>query len=150
MRGAAPPVQVVHVDDLVAALALAATTDLPGVYNVAADGWLEADEARSILPRPAAPALPAEVLERWLRRTWDLGLGDVPAGIVPYLVHPWVVSNARLRAEGWAPRHDNAGALQEAVEALPPRDALPLVVAGGSLVLLGGAAVALRRRRHRA
>jgi nucleoside-diphosphate-sugar epimerase len=149
VRGAAAPVQVVHVDDLAAALALVATRELPGVYNVAADGWLDAEEARSILPRPAAPALPAEVLERWLRRTWDLGLGDVPAGIVPYLVHPWVVSNARLRAEGWTPRHDNASALQEAVEALPPRDALPLVVAGGSLVLLGGAAVALRRRRHR-
>ena len=40
VRGASPPVQVVHVDDLVSALALAATTDLPGVYNVAADGFL--------------------------------------------------------------------------------------------------------------
>ena len=76
----AAPVQVVHVDDLAAALALVATQDLPGAYNVAADGWLDADEARALIGRPAAPALPAEVLERWLKRTWDLGIGDVPAG----------------------------------------------------------------------
>ena len=50
VRGAAAPVQVVHVDDLVSALALAATRDLPGAYNVAADGWLDADAARE-LPR---------------------------------------------------------------------------------------------------
>ena len=34
---------------------LAATRDLPGVYNVAADGWLDADEARAlsaVRPRP--------------------------------------------------------------------------------------------------
>src|SRR5207249_9351012 len=42
VRGATPPVQVVHVDDLASALALVATQDLPGVYNVAADGWLDA------------------------------------------------------------------------------------------------------------
>ena len=95
--------QVVHVDDLASALALVATRDLPGAYNVAADGWLDADEARALIGRPAAPALPAEVLERWLRRTWDLGMGDVPAGVVPYLVHPWVIGNERLRAAGWVP-----------------------------------------------
>ena len=55
-----------HVDDLAAALALVATRDLPGAYNVAADGWLDAAEAAALIGRPAAPALPAEVLERWL------------------------------------------------------------------------------------
>lgn len=150
VRGAATPVQVVHVADLVSALALVATRDVPGTFNVAADGWLDAAEARALIPRPAAPALPAEVLERWLRRTWDLGLGDVPAGVVPYLVHPWVISNERLRAEGWAPRHTNVDAITEAVTALPPRDNTPFVAAGaGSLLLVAGTTVALRRRRRR-
>jgi UDP-glucose 4-epimerase len=149
VRGAEPPVQVVHLDDLVAALALAATRDLPGTFNVAADGWLDAGEARDLLPRSSMPALPGEVLERWLRRTWDLGLGDVPAGVVPYLTYPWVVDNSRLRAAGWAPAHGNADAIIEAVASLPARDATPLLVAGGSLVLVTGAAVALRRRRRR-
>jgi len=150
VRGATTPVQVVHVDDLASALALVATHDLPGAFNVAADGWLDADEARELIPRPASPALPAEVLERWLRRTWDLGLGDVPAGIVPYLVHPWVISNERLRAAGWAPVHGNADAIAEAVASLPPRDAKPAIVAGaGGLLLVAGTAVALRRRHRK-
>jgi nucleoside-diphosphate-sugar epimerase len=150
VRGAAPPVQVVHVDDLAGALALVATRDLPGTYNVAADGWLEAGEARDLVPRSSAPALPVETLERWLRRTWELGLGDVPPGIVPYLVHPWVISNERLRAAGWSPAHGNADAIAEAVAGLPPRDPTPLLLAGaGSLVLVAGTAATLRRRRRR-
>jgi nucleoside-diphosphate-sugar epimerase len=150
VRGAAAPVQVVHVADLASALALVATRDLPGAFNVAADGWLDADEARELIPRPAAPALPAEVLERWLRRTWDLGVGDVPAGIVPYLVHPWVISNERLRAAGWTPAHGNVDAIAEAVASLPPRDARPAIAAGaGGLLLVAGTAVALRRRHRK-
>jgi UDP-glucose 4-epimerase len=62
IRGAAMPVQVVHVDDLAQALALAATRDLVGVFNVAADGWLDADAARGLLPRSRVPAVPQEVL----------------------------------------------------------------------------------------
>jgi hypothetical protein len=149
VRGAAAPVQVVHVDDLTSALALAATSDLPGAFNVAADGWLDAAEARDLIPRTSAPSLPTEVLERWLRATWDLGLGDVPPGILPYLAHPWVIGNERLRAAGWSPAHTNADAIAEAVASLPPRDSTPLFVAGGSLVLATGAAVAVRRRRKR-
>lgn len=150
VRGATAPVQVVHVDDLAAALTFVATHDLPGAYNVAADGWLDAEQARALIGSPAAPALPAEVLERWLKRTWDLGLGDVPAGVVPYLTHPWVIDNARLRAAGWSPTHSNADAIAEAVASLPPRDNRPALALGaGGLLLVGGTAVALRRRRRR-
>jgi UDP-glucose 4-epimerase len=149
VRGATAPVQVVHVDDLAAALALVATSDLPGAYNVAADGWLDAAEARELIGGPAVPAMPAEVLERWLRRTWDLGVGDIPAGVVPYLAHPWVIDNQRLRAAGWAPAHTNADAIAEAVASLPPRDAKPVLAAAGGLVLVAGTAVAVRRRRRK-
>ncbi|HEY4397751.1 MAG TPA: NAD-dependent epimerase/dehydratase family protein, partial [Acidimicrobiia bacterium] len=66
VRGAGPPVQVVHVDDLVDALLLAVGNDLPGTYNVAADGWLGSDDAQALLPRSLLPPLPAELLERIL------------------------------------------------------------------------------------
>ena len=45
VAGHRPPMQVVHVDDVVEAFRLAATTDLPGAFNVAAPGWLSLDEA---------------------------------------------------------------------------------------------------------
>ena len=136
-----------HVDDLVAALALAATTDLPGVYNVAADGWLTADEARVLLPRSRMPAVPAEALERALRRTWRLGMGDVPPGVVPYLVHPWVLANDKLVAHGWKPQHRNEDAIREALASLPPRGRLRSRALAG--VVVAFALVLARRRRQR-
>ncbi|HEX9467044.1 MAG TPA: NAD-dependent epimerase/dehydratase family protein [Acidimicrobiia bacterium] len=147
VRGAAPLLQVVHVDDLVAALALVATTDLPGVYNVAADGWLTADEARALLPRSRMPAVPAEALERALRRTWRLGLGDVPPGVVPYLVHPWVLANDKLVAHGWRPRHRNEDTIREALASLPPRGRFRSRALAGAVIAL--ALVVARRRRSR-
>jgi UDP-glucose 4-epimerase len=120
VRGATPAVQVVHVDDLVDALLLAIANDLPGTYNVAADGWLGADDVWALLPRSLLPPVPSELLERVLARLWASGLGDVPPTVVPYLVHPWVVANDRLRAAGWQPRHSNEDAIVEGLDSLPP------------------------------
>jgi len=74
--------------------------DLPGVYNVAADGWLDASAARALLPRTRVPAVPAEVLERALRRTWALGMETFRPGVVPYLVHPWVIGQRQAERRG--------------------------------------------------
>jgi UDP-glucose 4-epimerase len=153
VRGAGPPVQVVHVDDLVSALMLAVAEDLPGTYNVAADGWLGADDARALLPRSFVPALPAELLERILARSWASGLGDVPPSVVPYLVHPWVVANDRLRAAGWRPEHTNEEAILEGLDSLPtPRYGRALLLAGAlgvALGITGGLAWRFIRKRRR-
>jgi UDP-glucose 4-epimerase len=152
VRGASPPVQVVHVDDLVAALLLAVGNDLPGTYNVAADGWLGTDDARALLPRSLLPPLPAELLERALARLWASGLGDIPPTVVPYLIHPWVVANDRLRAAGWRPNHTNEEAIIEGLDSLPsPRYGRALLIGGTASVAMGIAAGTawriLRRRR---
>jgi nucleoside-diphosphate-sugar epimerase len=151
VRGATLPVQVVHVDDLAAALALAATRDTPGVYNVAADGWLDDDTARSLLPRSRVPALPEEMLERTLRRSWALGFGDVPPGVVPYLVHPLVMTNDKLKRAGWAPTHTNQEAIAEALEELPARGSRRsrAVVAVVAFMAVIGVASLRRRRKAR-
>lgn len=151
VRGAAPPRQALHVDDLVSALALVVARDLPGVFNAAADGSLSHDDVRSLLPRTLVPPLPAELLERVLRRLWSTGLGDVPPGVVPYLVQPWVIANDRLEAAGWRPRHTNEEAILEGLDALPPRPSAARYAAlAGVAVGFGGlAGVVLRRRRRR-
>jgi UDP-glucose 4-epimerase len=151
VRGATPAVQAVHVDDLVSALALAVTTDLPGVYNVAADGWLAHEDARALLPRSFLPPLPAELLERVLKRLWTTGMGDVPPTVVPYLVHPWVIANDRLEAAGWRPRHTNEEAILEGLDSLPPPPTTARYVTGAALALTLGAVAGavLRHRRHR-
>jgi nucleoside-diphosphate-sugar epimerase len=148
VRGTHPPVQVLHVDDLVSALVLAATTDLPGVFNVAADGWLDADDAAALVPGSRVPAVPAEALARALARTWDLGVGEIPPGIVPYLQHPLVLDTTKLRAAGWTATVSNADAIREAVGALPPRDRRP-AIAAGALVGAGVATTMVVRRRRK-
>jgi nucleoside-diphosphate-sugar epimerase len=148
VRGSVMPVQVVHVDDLAAALALVATHDLVGVYNVAADGWLDSATAREMLPRASVPAVPQAILERALRRTWALGVGDVPPGVVPYLVHPWVIANDKLKRAGWEPTRTNEEAITEALFALPPRRARSGAITAAVVLAALFGAVRIRRRRR--
>lgn len=146
-----PPVQVVHVDDAAAALALVVREDHPGVFNVAADGWLTAEAAAALLPRPKLPPLPPDVLRRALARTWSTGVGDIPPGVLPYLVHPWVVAADRLEALGWTPAHTNEETLLETVDAAaaPAFPTARVVAAGATVALVGAAGAHLVRRTVR-
>lgn len=151
VRGAHRPIQVVHVDDAAAALALAATGDLEGVYNVAADGWLAAEAAAAVVPSaPRRVALPAEFAERTLRTLWGSGLGDAPPEALPCLMHPWVIANDRLRAAGWEPRHSNEDALVLAGDPDASHNPLPWVAAVGAVVAGAVGATWWLSRRHRA
>jgi UDP-glucose 4-epimerase len=147
VRAAAPPVQVVHVDD--AAAELATARDLQGAYNVAADGWLSFDEATALLPHRRVPGVPYELAERFLAATWSSGLGDAPPSVLPYLVHPWVIANDRLKAAGWKPRHSNDEAILLATPATD-RGILPLLAGAGAVTagLAIGTWWLTRRRRH--
>lgn len=104
VRGARSTWQVVHVDDLAAALHLVVGRDLPGAYNVAADGWLTADDVAGLLGRPRWD-VPEATAAALLRRLWRWGLAPVPPGALHYVMHPWVVDASALAAEGWAPAH---------------------------------------------
>jgi nucleoside-diphosphate-sugar epimerase len=149
VRGAAPPVQVVHLDDAAQALALAATQGLDGAFNVGADGWLDADAARAVTGARHRVTLPAPVVARALAAAWASGLGDLPPAALPYLEHPWVVANDRLRNAGWKPQHTNEEALL--LGAPPPGGApLPWVAPVAATVLgAAGATWWLRRRSRR-
>ncbi len=140
VRHATPPVQAVHVDDLVAALAIVVLSDHPGTFNVASDGWLDHDQA---------PPLPSGLLERVLRVTWDIGIGDVPPGVLPYLVHPLVIANDRLRALGWVPRHDNEQAVVDGLDSFGPRRSKVWFALGGGAGAGAAATAWLLGRRWR-
>lgn len=156
VRGHRPPVQVVHVDDVVEAFRLAATTDMPGAYNVAAPGWLSLDEALAVLGRRRLD-LPEEVAWSTAAALWRLGIGDAPAGQLPYLMHPWVLDVRRLEAAGWTAQHSNRDALAAlAAEHGPYLRVGPLRVrrdqlawgTGAALGLAGLALVRTWRRGH--
>jgi nucleoside-diphosphate-sugar epimerase len=139
VRHNAAPVQVVHVDDVASALCLAVEQPLPGAYNVAADGWLNREDAAALLPPRHLPAVPYEAAERFLQVTWASGLGEAPPSALPYLVHPWVVANDRMKDTGWKPRHTNEEAV---LLASAPGGATPLPWIAAVGAVLAGAGVA--------
>lgn len=112
VRGHLPPLQVIHLDDVASAAALAVTRDLPGAFNVSADGWVSVRELSHLLGRRIVE-LPEEIAVVLTQRLWRAGLSPVPPGALPYVMQPWVLSNERLRAYGWAPTHSNRDTLRE-------------------------------------
>lgn len=152
----APPAQFLHLDDLASAVLHAASQRLDGVFNVAPDGYVSGEQVRALAGGASALPLPNRLVGRLTRLVRDLGVASVPEGIEPYLRHPWVVANDRLRATGWEPRHTNEQAF---VVAHPPsrwtemsphrRQNLALGASALSLVGAAAGAVALLRRRRR-
>jgi nucleoside-diphosphate-sugar epimerase len=158
VKGHKPPLQFVHVDDVVAAVQHVIGRRLTGVFNVSAEGWLSMDEATAIVGRRTL-ALPEEVAFSMAERLWDLGLGEQPPGMIHHFMHPWVMSPAKLVATGWSPEHSNRDALVEA--AREHRDHVALLgvradrravraAAAAAVGLAGVAAVRTGRRAGRA
>ena len=157
VRATAPPVQYVHEDDLAAAVGLAVAERPDGVFNVAPDSWIAGEEARAL-----ATGLSVGVPERLAARAHEvgfaIGVSGLPAQVLPYTVHPWVVANDRLKAVGWTPEHTNEEALVTSAD-LPPwrsfltRHRQEAALAGAAVLLVGlaGGAVAVVKavRRHR-
>jgi len=106
-----PRYQFVHEDDIVAALGHAVGEDLPGVFNVAADGVLVLSEVVDLLGKRALPLLPPWGTElvagRLLRR---LGL-RLPPEMLRQLRFGRGLDNRRFKATGFAYRHTTREAI---------------------------------------
>lgn len=112
VKGCEPPLQFAHTDDVAAAAHLAVSAGLRGAFNVAAEGWLPLEEACHLLGRKPL-AVPEAVAYETTALLWRRGVGPAPPGVLAYLMHPWMVTCERLRAEGWAPEHSNREILRE-------------------------------------
>ena len=97
------PCQFVHLDDVASAVVLAAEKELDGVFNVSADGFIDASVARALAGDPPRLRLPGRMADRIAGLRWRFQRGPIPPGLRPYTRWPWLVANDRLRAEGWAP-----------------------------------------------
>jgi len=158
VAGHRPPLQFVHVDDVVTAIEHVMVEDLDGVYNVCAEGWLPYDEVVTAVGRGLVE-VPLGVATGAADLGWRLGLTGYPVGVVQMLMHPWVMSSARLTATGWHPRHTNRDALAETLAEHGDRVLIGrwrtsrTAVAIGGRVLgaaaIAGAVAAVRRRRRR-
>src|SRR4051812_12349041 len=153
---AARPVQFVHADDVASAVALAVTDDLRGVYNVAPDGWVADETARALAGGVARVSLPGWLARPLSRLGWILRRRGTPADTDPWVTHPWVVANDRLRQAGWAPSHTNEEAfvVSEPESAVATavgrhRQEIPIAIAGGIIAAAIAAVVVLIVRARR-
>ena len=159
LRDGHPHWQFCHVDDLVAALEWAALGRVSGEVTVGCDGWLTQREVeqvsgmRSIVVPAAMAFATAERLQR-------VGVLPAPASELHYLAHPWVIGSQQLRAAGWEPAWDNAGALRAHLDALGSRAGRGALgrmqrkeatraAAGATVAVVGALAVARARARRR-
>jgi nucleoside-diphosphate-sugar epimerase len=151
---AARPIQYVHEDDVVEAVAVALRNRLDGPYNVAPDGWVSDETARELAGGTARLALPERLARPLLAVGRVLGVDRSWPGVAPYQRNPWVVAADRLQAAGWQPAHTNEEAYVLSGEGskleISPRRRQEVAL-GAGVALLGGAVagvVALVRRRR--
>ncbi len=149
------PGQYLHVDDLASAVTLAVAHHVTGPINVAPDAWITPDllaalagpKPRLHLPDPAARLLSVV--------RFKLGFTRTPPGIMPYITHPWVIANDRMRALGWEPSHSNEEAYVAGHDAGPlgnlnAKRRQMLALGATALVALGaaiGIGILVRRAR---
>ena len=161
VKGCEPRWQFCHIDDLVSALELAVTGDVTGEFAVGSDGWLDA-ETVSELSGLRGIELPAGLTFGTAQRLHRVGVTPAEAADLRYVVYPWVVDCATLRAAGWQPKHDNAQALQVLLESRGGRHAVAgrritrkeatITAAGaaaGAGAVIGTAAIVRIARRRR-
>jgi nucleoside-diphosphate-sugar epimerase len=115
VKGYQPPFQFVHEADVARALVFAVFQNLDGAYNVAPQGWLEADEALAVIGRTRLK-LPERTAFAMMDRLWTMGLAEAPSAMLHYLMHPWVVSADKLAQAGFVCENSNAATLIEALE----------------------------------
>lgn len=150
--------QFCHIDDLVSALELAVAGEVTGAFAVGSDGWLEQDELEQIAGLRRMD-LPAGLTFATAQRLHRAGITPAPVTDLHYVVYPWVVDCAALRAAGWRPRYTNAEALAAllveraghhavAGRRLDRKDAT-ITAAGATVAVIGTAAIVRQVRRRR-
>jgi nucleoside-diphosphate-sugar epimerase len=110
VRGSEPRWQFCHVDDLASALELAAAGEVSGDLAVGCDGSLSGAEVEELSGLKSVE-LPSRLAFSAAQRLNRLGVTPTPAAELRYVVYPWVVDCAVLRAAGWQPRFANNEAL---------------------------------------
>jgi nucleoside-diphosphate-sugar epimerase len=162
VKGCAPRWQFCHVDDLSSALEFAVDGGIDGGFAVGGDGWLEQEDVERISGLKSIE-LPARLTLGTVQRLHQVGLAPAPAMDLRYVLYPWVVDCAALRAAGWRPAFGNADALRVLLDQRKGRHAVAgrriarkeatitaAGAAGATVAVIGTAAIVRRaRRRHR-
>ena len=150
------PGQFLHLDDLAQAVEIAVREHLDGVFNVAPDGWVSAERVRALAGQGLRLRVPDRISDLIANLSWRFQRGPLPPGLVPYVRHPWLVSNDRIKQAGWNPTVTNEQTYVEGTESkwwtmLTPKRKQELALGGmvGVLLLVTISTVRAVRRNRR-
>lgn len=148
------PAQFLHLDDLASAVVLAVDRRLSGIYNVAPDGHVPGSRVRSLWGLAPRLRLPDRVGEVVADLRWRFQRGPIPPGLRPYVRSPWLVSNGKLRAEGWSPTVTNEQTFVEGTETkwwtmLTPKRKQEIALGAMTVVIVGVVIALVRLVRRR-
>jgi nucleoside-diphosphate-sugar epimerase len=158
VKGCAARWQFCHLDDLVAALELAAEGRVTGAFAVGCDGWLEQEQLEELSGMHRIE-LPARLTFATAQRLHRAGITPAPVTDLHYVVYPWVVDCQTLRSAGWRPQYENDEALEVlmaqraghhavAGRRLGRKDAA-ITAAGATVAVIGTAEIVRQVRRRR-
>jgi UDP-glucose 4-epimerase len=121
VAGYDPRFQLVHEDDVVAALLFALHREVPGIYNVAGDGMLPWSEIMAIAGRRGIPMPPFGIAMATdpLKR---LGLVDLAPELIDLLKYGRGIDNRAFKDAGFRYGYTSAGAVEAFVQAVRLRN----------------------------
>ena len=119
------PIQFVHEADVLDAIAGLLLGGHAGAYNVAGDGLMSLRECAELIGTPIR-RLPLRAYRGLARAAWRLRASEAPPGQVEFALHPWIVSNEKLkRTLDWTPRYTSRETFELTMRAhgrLPPAE----------------------------
>ncbi len=112
------PMQFVHEDDLTRIMAMCLEKEIPGVFNVGAEGTLSVPEMIKMLGNTMI-ALPNRLLYLFNHLSWILRLRfltEFPSPALNMIMHPWAVASEKLISRtGFEYQYDTRAAFEDFV-----------------------------------
>jgi UDP-glucose 4-epimerase len=125
-------VQFVHEDDVVDGIIRLLEGRHAGAFNVAGDGEMTLRETTYAIGVPIRK-MPMFAYRLLAKVLWALRVSEAPPGQIAFAVHPWIVSNEKLKREtGWSPSHTTQETFEITMRAhgkLPEGDPAPVTEA---------------------
>ncbi|MBA2505215.1 MAG: NAD-dependent epimerase/dehydratase family protein [Thermoleophilaceae bacterium] len=105
-------IQFVHEDDVVSGIVGLLHGKHAGAYNFAGEGFMTYRECAQLIDSKVR-RIPLAVAKRMQAAMWKLGQAESPPGSIAFALHPWVVSNEKLKATiGWEPKSSREAFLE--------------------------------------
>jgi UDP-glucose 4-epimerase len=100
-------IQFVHEDDVVEGITALLLGRHAGAYNVSGDGLMTNRECAELIGSKIRK-MPLWAYRRLARTMWKLRQAEAPPGAIEFALHPWLLSNEKLkRTTGWAPKYSS-------------------------------------------